>query len=277
MSVNVNRLVEDLPQHPTLRYGLRMWDAAANDWQESKDADAAAVRDSLEQIKLITVHHTAAPADQQLSVIANFHINTRGWPGISYHLVVLPDGTIVQTQDLHLRTYHDRHNTHSVGICVKGNFEEDQPNKLQVGGLRAAIKWTEGMLGGHNLAVVMHKDRGSSAECPGQHLVRRIQDKKPASTKGPFAKWQERQITATEAKADSMEIAVAWANEKGNGYEHYFRQIIAKYLQTHDAADVMDLLDGLVKSDKSIEDVVQRLVITGSRENMVKNYGDGWE
>ncbi|WP_368657614.1 N-acetylmuramoyl-L-alanine amidase [Metabacillus halosaccharovorans] len=61
---------------------------------------------------------------------ANTHIDTNGWHGCAYIFVIMPDGTIYQTDDLDRRTYHaGNSNTCSIGTCLVGDFRKDGANE----------------------------------------------------------------------------------------------------------------------------------------------------
>lgn len=68
---------------------------------------------------------------------ANTHIDTNGWSGIAYPFVIMPDGTIYQTDDLDRRTNHAGNtNTRSIGTCLVGDFRKEgakeKPTKEQL-------------------------------------------------------------------------------------------------------------------------------------------------
>lgn len=63
------------------------------------------IRD-LSEIKNITIHHTAIGANVPINNIAKYCVRAKDFPRISYHAVIKPSGTIVQTSDLEMVTYH---------------------------------------------------------------------------------------------------------------------------------------------------------------------------
>ena len=88
-----------------------------------------------------------------------------------------------------------------------------------------------------------------------------------------------------EAKVKAMEKAVDWANEKGNGYEHWFRQILAAYFAGPQIAGTEfvsaieragEKVREIVGEDPDVDAVVERQVISGSRSNMDIRYPNGW-
>jgi N-acetylmuramoyl-L-alanine amidase len=71
---------------------------------------------------------------------ANTHVNTNGWPGIGYHLVIEPQNIvmtpkgaraqIVYANDINLKSYHvGNSNDFALGICVAGDYRNEELNK----------------------------------------------------------------------------------------------------------------------------------------------------
>jgi N-acetyl-anhydromuramyl-L-alanine amidase AmpD len=100
-------IVNQLPQHPSLRYDER--------------------RRNL--ITHVAVHHTAVPPHVGPERIAELHVSEdpsrgkRPWPGIGYHYFVRADGRILRTQPLERVAYHTAgHNEYTVGVVFAGSF-----------------------------------------------------------------------------------------------------------------------------------------------------------
>jgi len=123
----------------------------------------------LSQITDITIHHTAGPSGQTTSSIADYHVNAKGWPGIGYHYVINPDGTIEQTNALESISYHNGYNNaNAVGIALKGNFELYSPPAAQISALHKLIKHIKRKAPAVK-NLVRHKDYpGASTACPGK-------------------------------------------------------------------------------------------------------------
>jgi N-acetyl-anhydromuramyl-L-alanine amidase AmpD len=86
----------------------------------------------LEQIDRIVIHHSAT-SDGSPEAYARYHVETRGWPGIGYHFVIQKDGGIYQTNRLDTISYHvSGQNTNSIGICLTGNYDKQQPPQVQL-------------------------------------------------------------------------------------------------------------------------------------------------
>lgn len=110
-------MVDKLPKHPALLpYKKRTQD-----------------------ISHIVIHHAETPKTHTLDQIANWHIwgilkNAAGkvikgeWPGIAYHYVIAPDGTISQTQHHDTVSYHvGNPNGYCLGVSLVGSFMQEKP------------------------------------------------------------------------------------------------------------------------------------------------------
>ncbi|WP_181186265.1 peptidoglycan recognition protein family protein [Alkalicoccus urumqiensis] len=68
----------------------------------------------------ITIHHSAVNSGNARAY-ARYHVG-KGWPGIGYHFVITPDGTIQQCWDVSTITFHTGGaNRGNIGICLDGN------------------------------------------------------------------------------------------------------------------------------------------------------------
>ncbi len=116
------------------------------------------------------IHHTGVDADNSPYEIANYHVNTLGWPGIGYHFVVHQDGAIDYVGDIGTVRYNvAKRNQEVIGICLTGNFTEHWPSEAQLRGARSVI---HAMLAFVPAAVVVgHRDiamPGYETSCPGE-------------------------------------------------------------------------------------------------------------
>lgn len=148
----ITDLVGKLPVHPVNKYDQR----------------------DLCDITRVVIHHTAiewkrlkgldrANIVKHIQAIARIHRMSNGWPGIGYHYVIGPGGTIYRTNTLTTVSNHVyKGNTPSIGICMIGRFDagHDDPTDAQ---LQAAHDLRK-MLG---KPVMPHKALGQTA-CPGR-------------------------------------------------------------------------------------------------------------
>ena len=148
-------VVDELPVHPDKEYASRYYS----------------------DIHTIVIHHAGysypanATYDQvrgHLDVIANYHINTKDWPGIAYHFVVDGMGRVWQTNDIDTLSYHAGvANSYSVGICMLGAFHLDTvPTDAQLQAVNCLCQWLEEEIGAV-LDIVPHKAIIATA-CPGK-------------------------------------------------------------------------------------------------------------
>ena len=92
-------------------------------------------------IQRIIIHHTASPSSSTIEALANYQVNSRKLPGITYHFAVTPNGTVYQTQLIETVTRHagTRHSNNSVGIALIGNFTNDAPPSKQRDAVAALV------------------------------------------------------------------------------------------------------------------------------------------
>ncbi|RMH34116.1 MAG: N-acetylmuramoyl-L-alanine amidase [Gammaproteobacteria bacterium] len=139
-------LVDQLPRHDTKRYHTR----------------------SLADIDTVVIHHSGTKGGDPFA-FARFHVEHHNWPGIGYHYVVGKDGIIYKTNDLHTKSYHvARHNTHTVGICLVGNFMLEEPCRLQLLAAARAVTLVFDEVG-RTLAIKGHRDFNKPT-CPGENI-----------------------------------------------------------------------------------------------------------
>ena len=154
--LNVNNITGKLKKHPSKKYSKR----------------------GLGQIDNLVVHHSAT-ASGTPQAYANYHVDHNGWPGIGYHFVIQKDGSIFQTNDLETVSYHvSNHNTRSIGICLTGDYDTQQPPQVQLdqcGFLIAALR--NKLL--QALEISGHRDF-STKSCPGSNVdlayIKRVAD-----------------------------------------------------------------------------------------------------
>ena len=123
---------------------------------------------TLDKIKQIVIHHSLTTTGTAAS-FARYHIEARGWPGIGYHIVIDKKGQIFLTNYFKTVSYHvDNANTKSLGICLVGNYDEEQPPQIQIDALRYILQETKKSLP-QKLDLVRHHDF-SQKSCPGTNM-----------------------------------------------------------------------------------------------------------
>lgn len=115
-------------------------------------------------VKYFVVHHTDTSETTTPEQIAQFHIN-RSWPGIGYHFLVYPNGTIYQTNDVLTVSNHVlNNNTASVGAAFVGNHNQQEPTPKAYAAMRSLKNKLNRMFPG--IEVKGHQDFKSTS-CPG--------------------------------------------------------------------------------------------------------------
>lgn len=91
-----------------------------------------------DQFKYIAVHHSAVEGGT-IQGYANYHVNTKGWPCIGYHMVIKGDQTF-QTNDLLTFSYHvASNNAHTVSVSVSGDLSKRPLSELERNNLYGVI------------------------------------------------------------------------------------------------------------------------------------------
>ena len=123
-------------------------------------------------LEYIVIHHTASTAKETVEQIHNFHINNNGWAGIGYHFYIRKDGTIYRGRDEKYAGAHcENYNSVSLGICLEGNFEIEQPTDSQLKSLSELLQHLKQKYG--NVQIVGHRDLNATA-CPGKNLYSKL-------------------------------------------------------------------------------------------------------
>lgn len=127
---------------------------------------------SLDKINQIFVHHSAS-IGQKAEDYARYHVQSKGWPGIGYHFVIEVNGDIILCNPISTISYNvSGHNTRGIGICLSGDFTQQEPTAAQLKSLDNLIKHLRKELPQY-LAVDGHKAYGQTS-CPGHHLEKHL-------------------------------------------------------------------------------------------------------
>ena len=141
----IENIVAQLPHHPTVQYPTR----------------------TVSEITMVVVHHTGVSPTITAREIAEFRVQKNNWAGIGFHFLVLPDGTIQQTNELTTVSRHaGDQNRESVGVSFAGNFNTGSPTAQQIAQGGHLIAWLLRTLNLSIGAMVGHKAIASTP-CPG--------------------------------------------------------------------------------------------------------------
>lgn len=131
---------------------------------------------NLDSVRYIVVHHSASKT-HKAEDFARWHVEERDWAGIGYHEVIEKDGLVCITQRYKTRSNHVKNNnTASIGICLSGNFQYEEPTKAQLKSLDSRIKSIRKKFP-QSLEVKGHKDLQPSTSCCGDYLYNYIKNK----------------------------------------------------------------------------------------------------
>lgn len=116
----------------------------------------------------IAVHHTAAPKSTTWQSVASYHVNTRGFAGIGYHIGIR-HGVVSYIGDIGTARAHvGGENDHLVGVCVAGDYRTDDLDPADADKLSRTLAILGRFLG-RPVTVAGHKDFSPPGHtvCPG--------------------------------------------------------------------------------------------------------------
>ncbi len=123
----------------------------------------------------IAIHHTDGPKDQTWPAVRAFHVGTRGWSGIAYH-VGIRRGAVSYIGDVNLQRACVGNLNHRV-IClvVTGGYTREALDAVDAIAVRRTVaaiqRWAVEPLG-HTLRVKGHGELlGQATACPGPPLL----------------------------------------------------------------------------------------------------------
>ena len=169
--------------------------------------------------KYIIVHHSGVQVRQATETIHDYH-KRLGWGGIGYHFYIRRNGVVNPCRPLSVRGIHTRgNNHHSIGACLEGNFEVEEPTNEQIQALKDVIELVKNMLG--DLEVKKHKDFNSTA-CPGNIDLNQLDDS-----------WSEQKVLdeAVNVLADKglLNNPELWSNPKEKIEAWLFFEIFRRF------------------------------------------------
>jgi hypothetical protein len=144
----------------------------------------------------IVVHHSSSPRDTPQGM-HQYHLKEKRWAGgLGYHFVIgngvgYPDGKVFvgprwkrQASGAHCKSDAGRYsgvwrernffNTHAVGICLIGNFEQSSPTPKQLATLEALIAWLCDSTRAAPERVYGHGGVTHKTICPGKLLSAKL-------------------------------------------------------------------------------------------------------
>ena len=80
----------------------------------------------------VVIHHSASSPDTSVETIRDWHTKGNGWADIGYHYFLEPYGIEKKGRpDSVVGAHVAWHNHDSIGICLAGNFDIEEPTKEQ--------------------------------------------------------------------------------------------------------------------------------------------------
>ncbi len=130
----------------------------------------------------ITIHHTATPTNDSLSVQARlrqiqaFHQDVNGWCDIGYQYLVSRDGRLWKGRGARQVGAHvTNNNTGNVGISVIGTYTSTNPTEHQLDRIAALVR---GLHNEFNIPITTAKIKGhrnyGGTTCPGNKLYGKL-------------------------------------------------------------------------------------------------------
>ncbi|MCB7128401.1 MAG: peptidoglycan recognition protein family protein [Candidatus Brocadiales bacterium] len=172
-------------------------------WKKPPDIPALCRTDAHDNDwRYIVIHHSATRGGSA-GVFDDYHRNERGWKnGLGYHFVIgngtqSGDGEIEVGQRWKRQLYGAHagdgyFNRKGIGICLVGNFEEDEgPSRKQLESLEKIIRYLSKQYDIPLSRIITHKDvRENHTVCPGKnfpleelrHRLRNIASKDTVNT-----------------------------------------------------------------------------------------------
>lgn len=126
-------------------------------------------------VEAAVIHHSAGAESVTWESVAAYHVQTRGFYGIGYHVGVR-NGQIAYTGDLNEARAHVANENHRyIGICMAGNYETSAPSEANMKALKVAYRAVCEWLG----RTVPARSHGAVAppgytQCCGKNLIARL-------------------------------------------------------------------------------------------------------
>ncbi|CAI9741613.1 peptidoglycan-recognition protein SC2-like [Octopus vulgaris] len=134
-------------------------------------------------VEYFVVHHsetescsTTASCDKLVKSIQNYHMDNKGWEDIAYNFLIGGNGEVYEGRGWSVEGTHTiGYNSKSIGICLLGNFENEEPTTEAMESLKKMIKCSlnKGQIS-RNYILAGHKDLQSMRKCPGTTLYNKI-------------------------------------------------------------------------------------------------------
>lgn len=122
----------------------------------------------IEWVQGLYLHHSATKG-QTIRSMATFHVETRGWGGLSYHFAVGWDGQVFWCNDPTTLSYHTKnHNSNAISVVLVGDYSKIQLTEEQKRSITSLVDY---LVEKYDLKFVkVHRDVVVT-QCPGNNAV----------------------------------------------------------------------------------------------------------
>ncbi|KAJ8939223.1 hypothetical protein NQ318_014924 [Aromia moschata] len=152
------------------------------EWNASDPVSSKALKEN--PPPYVVVHHSATAlcnttekCKRVVKGFQDYHINDQGWEDIGYNFLIGGDGKIYEGRSWGIHGAHvPKYNARSIGICLIGNFQIDEPLNIQLEALKEFISC--GVEEGKILSdyhLIGHRQGGATL-CPGDKLFEEIKE-----------------------------------------------------------------------------------------------------
>lgn len=129
----------------------------------------------------IIVHHSLTKDSETVSwgAIRKFHTEDRGWIDIGYHFGIELVGDHIETllgrPETETGAHCKGYNSDSIGICVVGNYDEDEFDEERQRVLVSLLRRLMTTYGMPIKSIYGHREFNPHKSCPGENLFRWLQ------------------------------------------------------------------------------------------------------
>jgi len=122
------------------------------------------------QITDVIIHHSGN--NGSVEAHARWHVGNNDWPALSYHYFIELSGSVIRCNDIDRLTYHcGGNNARSIGICLNGDFDKNEPTIEQLESLRKLLEAIHVSIGQYTLG---YHGQYKSTTCCGEKLIQKI-------------------------------------------------------------------------------------------------------
>lgn len=123
---------------------------------------------SIDYIEGMVWHHSATTA-QTIRSMAEFHIETKKWPGLAYHYAIGYDGQVYLCNDPTTISFHAQgHNRRTIGVVLVGNYQNrDLTPEMK----ESILKMQEYLQNEFGLEYSWYHGETKKTQCPGKNAI----------------------------------------------------------------------------------------------------------